>query len=130
MLKPLNRRQLDSVRADPIYYNHDHRDHDAHVAMPGGTDSEQLPAPERTPSRPRRAARPSDDLESVLRRRAAERLMAEHDPLGARTSHSFGDRDDPRAAELPEEARRRVARRRFADQSRHDTIADDVGDTA
>ena len=51
MLKPLNRRQLDAVRADPIYYNHDHRDHDAHVAMPGGTDSEQLPAPERTPSR-------------------------------------------------------------------------------
>ena len=36
MLKPLSRRQLDAVRADPIYYDGDHRDHDAYVAMVGG----------------------------------------------------------------------------------------------
>ena len=36
MLKPVSRRQLDAVRADPIYYDGDHRDHDAYVAMVGG----------------------------------------------------------------------------------------------
>ena len=36
MLKPLSRRQLDAVRADPIYYDGAHRDHDAYVAMVGG----------------------------------------------------------------------------------------------
>ncbi len=36
MLKPLSQRQLDAIRDDPIYFDGDHPDHDAYVAMVDG----------------------------------------------------------------------------------------------
>ena len=36
MLKPLGQRELDAIRDDPIYFDGDHPDHDAYVAMVDG----------------------------------------------------------------------------------------------
>ncbi len=103
MLKPLSRRQLDAVRADPICYDGDHRDHDAYVAMVGGEYrlhyDPDLHRKMAEPNRPR-----FDPAKIKLNGAVGPRASANNshdektleDAFAALSAFGFGSRDDPR----------------------------------